>query len=647
MNPKRSTLLAAAGIALASVWLGGQGTPAPARYKSWLEDEVRPIITDREREAFGRLETNRDRDLFIEEFWRQRDPTPGTPANERREEHGRRVVFADQRFGRGARGPGSKTDRGRVVIALGLPLKVETIDRPEVHPGEVWTYSSRVLPGRTAEAKLLFVKQGKTFALYDPGRDTPRSLVKKPARLEGLALSPEGGGETPPASWSPEDVRSWLFLKRYVSADAAAAVVPASSDLLVRVLENPRRSIREDYALEFLAGRPGPEVSYSLHPLGGASTVGVFLEPTGVFLAHCAFRLETFNVEAVGEKFLAAFRMTYRLADSRGRTLYAETKPYALELGKEELDALAQKSPVLYGSVPAIPGTHRLRVLVENTVSKEFASAEHEVRVPASGEFGISSPLLAVRTFKAAPVPGGPSRAFQVGALDLDPAVGGAVPEKEPAYLFFQVHEPPAVVLAAGQVEAAFIRDGKTVETVRRPLRNFGEGGNVLLDLPTDRLPAGTYAVRAAVREPGGRELAGDVAALEVGATAGRESWVAALTNPPAYDAYYAYALGIQHLNAGDLETAGKHLDKAHANEAKNVDYGIGFARYLLARREPAKARDVLLRYPESAGVLNVLGECHLALGDRDAAAKAWGRSLELSPNQEEIRKKLADFRRR
>lgn len=646
MKTKISALLVAAGVALAAAWLGGQGAPAPARYKSWLEDEAGSIATARERDVFGRLETNRDRDLFIEEFWRQRDPTPGTPANECREEHGRRVAFANEWFGRGARGPGSKTDRGRVVIALGLPLKAEAFDRPEVHPCEVWSYSGRVLPGRAADFNLLFVKRGGAFVLYDPGRDTPRSLVKKPSRLEGLALSPESGGGEPPASWSQEDLKAWLFIKGYVSADLAAAAVPASSDLLDRVLKHPQLNVRDDYALELLARKPVPEVSYSVHPLGGDAAVGVFLEPTGVFLAHCALRPETFNVEAVGEKFLAAFRTTFKLADSGGRTLYAETKRLALELEKGELDALAQKSLVLCGSVPAIPGTHRLRVLFENTASKEFASVEGEVRVPAAGEFGMSPPLLAVRTFRAAPVPGGPSRAFQVGSLGLHPAVGGAVREKERASLFFQVHEPPAVVLAAAQVEADVLRDGTSVEAVRRPLRNFGEGGNVLLDLPTDRLPAGKYAVRAVIREPGGRELAGAEAPLAIEAASGPESWVVALANPPAYDAYYAYALGTQSLNAGDLESAGRYLDKAHANEAKNADYGLGFARYLLARREPAKARDVLLRYPESAGVLDALGDCLLALGDRDAAAKAWARSLELSPGQEEVRKKLSGLKR-
>jgi len=84
----------------------------PEVFKKWLDQEVAYIISDLEREVFLQLKTNRERELFIEAFWKQRDPTPGTPENEFRVEHYRRIDYANQKFGRAAAKPGWMTDRG-------------------------------------------------------------------------------------------------------------------------------------------------------------------------------------------------------------------------------------------------------------------------------------------------------------------------------------------------------------------------------------------------------------------------------------------------------------------------------------------------------------------------------------------------------
>src|SRR4030065_2241488 len=85
---------------------------------SWLAEEVVYIATEKEKSAFRRLETDRERDLFIEAFWKQRDPVPETPENEFREEHYRRIRYANANFGKGTSRPGWKTDRGRIHIIL-------------------------------------------------------------------------------------------------------------------------------------------------------------------------------------------------------------------------------------------------------------------------------------------------------------------------------------------------------------------------------------------------------------------------------------------------------------------------------------------------------------------------------------------------
>ena len=93
-------------------------------YKKWLDEDVRYIITSEEEQAFKLLGTDAERDEFIEQFWLRRDPTPDTEENEFREEHYRRIQYANERFAAGV--PGWRTDRGRIYIVWGPPDEIDS-----------------------------------------------------------------------------------------------------------------------------------------------------------------------------------------------------------------------------------------------------------------------------------------------------------------------------------------------------------------------------------------------------------------------------------------------------------------------------------------------------------------------------------------
>jgi len=136
-------------------------------YKKWLDEDVRWIITDEERSAFMQLSNDEERDQFIEAFWARRDPTPDTPENEFKEEHYRRIAYANEHFAAGI--PGWKTDRGRIYIMYGPADEIEshpsggTYDRPmeegggttSTFPFEDWRY--RYLEGVGQEIIIEFV----------------------------------------------------------------------------------------------------------------------------------------------------------------------------------------------------------------------------------------------------------------------------------------------------------------------------------------------------------------------------------------------------------------------------------------------------------------------------------------------------------
>ena len=121
-------------------------------YKSWLNQDVPYIISDEETKAFKSLSNDEERDAFIEQFWLRRNPNPDSPENEYREEHYRRIAYANEHFAAGK--PGWKTDRGHVYISFGKPDSIDahpsggSYQRPQeegggetsTFPFEIWHY---------------------------------------------------------------------------------------------------------------------------------------------------------------------------------------------------------------------------------------------------------------------------------------------------------------------------------------------------------------------------------------------------------------------------------------------------------------------------------------------------------------------------
>ena len=136
-------------------------------YKKWLDEDVRWIITDEEKATFKQLSNDEERDNFIEAFWQRRDPTPDTVENEYKEEHYRRIAYANEHFSSGV--PGWKTDRGRIYIMYGPPDSKDShpsggaYERPleegggstTTYPFETWRY--RYLEGVGQEIEIEFV----------------------------------------------------------------------------------------------------------------------------------------------------------------------------------------------------------------------------------------------------------------------------------------------------------------------------------------------------------------------------------------------------------------------------------------------------------------------------------------------------------
>src|SRR5579872_2378188 len=165
-----------------------------SQYKRWLNEDVIYIITPEEKNAFLHLSTNEEREQFIEQFWQRRNPTPDSPENTYKEEHYRRIAYANEHFASGI--PGWKTDRGRIYIMWGPPDEIDshptggTYERPfdqgggetSTYPFEDWRY--RYLPGIGENVEIEFV---------DPSGSGEYHLTMDPSEKDALLYVPGAG----------------------------------------------------------------------------------------------------------------------------------------------------------------------------------------------------------------------------------------------------------------------------------------------------------------------------------------------------------------------------------------------------------------------------------------------------------------------
>lgn len=184
-------------------------------FRKWLQQDVVYIVSAEEHDVFEKLTTEEEKTRFIEQFWRSRDPDPSTAVNEFREEHYRRIAYANEHFKAGK--AGWRTDRGMIFIKFGPPdrrqtnptggrayrTKQELIaserENPQQHmtalPYEIWEY--RYIKGMGQEISFEFVaKDGSpdyTLALSPDDKDalffnTGSHLIKGRGRHYGLKM---------------------------------------------------------------------------------------------------------------------------------------------------------------------------------------------------------------------------------------------------------------------------------------------------------------------------------------------------------------------------------------------------------------------------------------------------------------------------
>jgi len=666
--------------------LPAQGTKTSVKdlaedLRKWLQEEVAYIVTPKEKEVFLNLDSDRERQRFIEAFWKQRDPTPGTPENEFKTEHYRRISYADRTFRPG----GWRSDRGRVHIILGPPLTVQRHESyTKIYPVEIWSYQQAPRSGLPPNFNVVFFdKQGRgDYVLYSPRNDGPQSL------LIGYQGHPEAYQD------------AYDILNEYSAflALASISLIPGenttpglpsmASDMLLRQIDRvPRLEVKDQYAETFLKFKDIIEVEYSANYVESSSLVQIIRDGEQTFFVNYFVGLDRLSVNQYEGTYYTVIDVNGQIAAPDGQVVYQFDKSYSIRLDQGQFETVRDSGFAIYDTFPVIPGDYQFSLVLKNTVSKEFTSFEKSLSIlPRPGKLMIS-PLLLAHDLKRE----GPGAAalvpFQIGQGQLICQPDGTFMRSDRLHVFFQVYGLEDDSLRSGRVQFTFTRDDKEFLTASKDIAECAAAnGDVLAEFPLQDFPAADYELAVSILDAAGRPLLAVDKMFSV-SPLGRvpRPQIFSKVTSGAQGALVPFIKGMQHLHRGEAEAALGLLETAHLKSPGVLDIAVGLGRACLVsgrhdRIEPllapfletgepadeviyllAEAKKGLGRYGEaiqlyrrvlarsgaSLDVLNSLGLCHYRMGALAEARTAWERSLGINPGQPEIRKLLDSLKQR
>ena len=378
--------------------------PLSDEHKRWLEEEVIYIISEREKNAFERLQSENERNAFIAAFWQRRDTEPLTPENEFRTEHYRRIEYANTRLGGETPQPGWMTDRGRVYIKLGEPDDRETFQAvPGLYPAELWFYLQRrevLLP----PLYILFFRDNNSgpYRQFNHVFDDPEDLM--PAQALDINDSRRAAFEflqemSPQLAHSTITMRAdrgpatGLMQPDQASLDAAA--------LLLDIERAPHRRLDTNWASAAEAGRGLVETEYLFNFIPSSGITRVLVGPetlsTGA-LAHYAIEIEpqhfTLARQEDGDDYFTRFEIQGEVTDTEGTVVYAFATTPFLRLTESQLREVGARPFAYRGMFPLIPGEWQFRLVLKNEARTEYTVFEDALEVPDSGRSWLGRPFV-------------------------------------------------------------------------------------------------------------------------------------------------------------------------------------------------------------------------------------------------------------
>jgi GWxTD domain-containing protein len=649
----------------------------PPFYKKWLEEEVVYIILPMEREVFLKLETDRERDRFIEAFWKHRDPNPDTPENEFKTEHYRRLNYANHFFGRQEAKVGWRTDRGRMYILLGEPNDIQRFEgKTETYPCEVWFYQGKTNLGLPPSFYLVFFQKGGTgeYRLYSPLKDGPQALI---ATYSGDPLDYQGAYKQ---LMEIEPQLAEVSLSLIPGEESESFGHPSlASDLMIQKVEAvPATQVRERYAQKFLEYKDMVEVEYSANYIDCNYLVKVLKESSGKYFVHYGVELERLSVNQYENKYYTNLKLNGKVSSLEGKTIYQFEKNISLDFDQETIKSASRQPLIIHDMFPLIPGNYKLSLLVKNEASKEFTSFDQDIVIPQDEQSLQMTSLILGYKLSMNPGRQNKLRPFELGTNQVFFQPNRVFVRQDTLVLAFQLLGLSQEMKEKASIKFTFLKGDQEFKSATKKATEWAELPNVIEQFSLYDFPPAHYRIKVSLlvdeKEVLFENDEFDVTYLE----AIPRPWVYSKILPEATDPVYSYIIGTQLFNSGKIDEARAALEEALQKRPDSVDFALNLAQAYMALGEYQKIESVLVPFlnrPEppkyelllimgkayqnrqefkkaigvferaisnyglNINLLNSIGECHFRLNETNEALAAWQKSLEMNPDQPQIKK--------
>ncbi len=475
-------------------------------YKDWVKKDVAYIITSEEKRAFNQLKTDEERENFIENFWRRRDPNPDTEENEFREEYYERIAYANEHFASGI--PGWMTDRGRIYITWGKPDSVEShpsggaYERPSyegggsttTYPFEVWFYRH-----------LDNVGDGLEIEFVDPTGTGEYRLARDANEKDALRTVPGAGLTT------AEQLGLSTKADRITGQNQGGGSYQREQD-------TPFRRLEIQTALQ----RP-PQVKYGdLQALAGGDTGVIDNNPLDFQLNVAFFRqsddrvITAFTVQAENREL--AFKDEGGLQTARmnifGRIMAVSGKRSGIfedsvttNSTVEELNEQKDKKSVYQKAIALGPGTYKVDVVVRDVVTGNKGFQTIGFTVPKYDEKKLDTSTLIMASKLRTTNERDIGAMFVIGGAKVIPNLSLKYKKGQEVGIYMQVYNAgidQTTLRPAVDVQYVLTKDGK--ELLNQPenwegLSDSGQRLTLARLLPTTAMPLGDYELKIKIKD--------------------------------------------------------------------------------------------------------------------------------------------------
>lgn len=475
-------------------------------YKKWLTEDVPYIITSDEKKAFNKLVTDEERENFIENFWRRRDPDPDTEQNEFVEEYYERIAYANEKFASGI--PGWKTDRGRIYITFGKPDGIEShpsggsYDRPSyegggsttTYPFETWFYRH-----------IDNVGDGIEIEFVDPTGTGEYRIARNANEKDALLMVP-GAGLT---------LGEQLGLSN--KGDRISGINNNNNNFM-REQDSPFRRLEILTALQ----RP-PQVKFAdLEKLAGEQSPILDNNPLDFDLRVDFFRqsddrvIATFTVQAdnkelaftdVGGLPTARMNIFGRITAVSGRRAGIFEDSVSASSTPEELAETRDRKSVYQKAYALAPGTYKVNVAVTDVESGKRGVRSLPVNVPRyeAEKLSTSTLVLATRLYQTTERDIGGQ--FIIGDKKVIPNVAGKYRKGQEVGIYMQIYNAgidQTTLRPSADVEYVLMQNGKEIFKQSEDWTGLSDSGQRLTLarlLPTGGLATGEYELRIRIKD--------------------------------------------------------------------------------------------------------------------------------------------------